>query len=463
MRSWMTFVVPMLLSLSSAPLAAADGDLDPGFWSDGRVVLTGTGDYEVNAVLAAPDGRVVVAGTHDPGDGILEWFWWTVADSGSPAPSVCYFDPPGAATQGRAEAAVFDSSGRLLLAGSALYDFNRLAMARFSYPDCVLDDGFNADGYWNVDLPGGIEALTAIAVHPPNGRIAVGGYQKDLFSSEYDMVVAVISDSGSLYSGFSGDGWLTLDFADAGYDDFVARVAFDHAGGLFAAGTTDYTGDGADADWAIAKFDSSGALDPSFDGNGIRALAFDLGAPDYRLDELFGLAFDPGSGNLVLAGKAQSTVGSSLAIARLLPSGALDPTFSGDGKVDLAFGDASSPACEVAVDGLGRILVAGYFKYPGNDADFFAMRYSATGELDPTFGFGGLSLIPFDAGPDDHDDDYGWAMAMQGGRVVVAGGVEVNAAGDNRVGLARLDVALIFADGFGSGGVSLWSSSTGAL
>ena len=62
MRSKMKFVLPMLLSLSSGPLAAADGDLDPTFWSDGRVVLSGTGDYEVKAVLAAPDGRVVVAG-----------------------------------------------------------------------------------------------------------------------------------------------------------------------------------------------------------------------------------------------------------------------------------------------------------------------------------------------------------------------------------------------------------------
>lgn len=450
----------ILVPLLAGPLAAADGDLDPSFWSDGRVVLPGTGDYDVNTVLAAPDGSLVVAGTHDPGDGVLEWFWWTV-DAGISPPSVCYFAPPGAATQGRAEAAAFDASGRLLLAGSALYDFNRLAVARFSYPDCGLDSDFNVDGYWNVNLPGGIEALTAIAVHPSNGRIVVGGYQQDAFSGESDMVVAVISDSGSLYSGFSGDGWLTLDFADAGNDDYVARVAFDDSGSVFAAGTTDYDGSGTDADWAIAKFDSSGALDPTFDGNGIRAIAWDLGAPDYRLDTLFGLAFDAGSGKLLLAGEAQSTVGYGLAIARLLPSGALDSTFSGDGKVDLAFGNAYSPAREIAVDGLGRIIVAGYFKYPGNDADFFAMRYSTTGALDPTFGFGGLSLIPFDAGPDDHDNDYGWAMAMPAGRVVVAGGVEINAAADYRVGLARLDVGLIFADGLESGGVNLWSSATG--
>lgn len=120
MRRRMKLVVPMLLALPSAPLAAADGDLDSSFWSDGRVVLSGTGDYEVKAVLAAPDGRVVVAGTHDPGNGVLGWFWWTVADSGSPPPSVCIFEPPGAATQGRAEAAAFHTSGRLLLAGSAL-------------------------------------------------------------------------------------------------------------------------------------------------------------------------------------------------------------------------------------------------------------------------------------------------------------------------------------------------------
>ena len=148
-----------------------------------------------------------------------------------------------------------------------------------------------------------------------------------------------------------------------------------------------------------------------------------------------------------------------MGIARLLPNGALDPTFSGDGKVDFAPGSITITGSDVAVDGLGRVLIAGNFRSSAGVSDFFVLRYTANGVLDASFGFGGLSVIAFDAGPEDADNDYAEAVALQGGRVAVAGQVEVDANFSYRIGLARLDVALVFADGFESHWITPWSSA----
>ena len=111
------------------------------------------------------------------------------------------------------------------------------------------------------------------------------------------------------------------------------------------------------------------------------------------------------------------------------------------------------------MDGLGRVLIAGNFRSAAGVSDFFVMRYTASGVLDASFGFGGLSVVAFDAGPGDSDNDYAEAVALQGGRVAVAGQVEVDENFNYRIGLARLEVALVFADGFESGWITPWSAA----
>ena len=52
------------------------------------------------------------------------------------------------------------------------------------------------------------------------------------------------------------------------------------------------------------------------------------------------------------------------------------------------------------------------------------------------------------------------AATFQNGRVVVAGDVEVSNVGESLPGVARLEVALLFADSFESGWIRLWSGSS---
>ncbi len=447
------------LLLLAAPLAAADGDLDPTFWSDGKAVLGGTGSFGISTVVVAPDGRVVVVGTHDPGDGVWEWYWRAVGDAA--AGSGCYFSPPGAGSLGEATSAAFDSAGRLLVAGWAGFlGAEQMAVARFSFPACTLDASFDDDGYWTLAIGSGTEAVTAIAVDFATGQIALGGrYILDANGNTFTLI-GLLDGNGEPVDSFGLDGLISYyPQPTAENSRPVADIAFDDAGRIVVPQTYFF---GANADWLVTRLTPAGDFDLSFGGGtGTRRVAFDLGGPNVDEDRLFALARDPNTGNLLLAGEAQTQDGTALAIARLLPSGALDTTFSGDGKLDLSFGNAHTRLEDAAVDGLGRLLAVGFLDYPTGDSDVIAVRFGANGVLDASFGFGGLSLIAFDFGPEPHTDDYGRALAVQAGRVVVAGDVEANADSDFLPGLARLENALVFADGFESGASGQWSAALG--
>src|SRR5262249_34324469 len=66
-----------------------------------------------------------------------------------------------------------------------------------------------------------------------------------------------------------------------------------------------------------------------------------------------------------------------------------DTTFGSKGKVVTDLGGSIDWADAMAVDGAGRILVAGYTNATGSGYVAALVRYTANGTLDPSFGSGG--------------------------------------------------------------------------
>ncbi len=436
---------------------AADGDLDTSFWTDGKVVLSSSDSFTVEEVLAAPDGRLVVVGTHT-GTGGDEWYWRAVA--ATTTGSTCTFFPLGGASRGRALAARFDGAGRLVVAGSARYGSDRLAVARFNYPNCTLDDAFDGDGYLTLDLPGGSEELLAMDVSAI-GVLTFGGYLHG--ATHNDMVVLQLADNGAPIGSFSGNGWLTLDVSGAELDDGVVAVAVDAQNRVVVGGSTHYGTNGDNSDFIVARFTAAGLLDTSFDGDGIARVAFDLGGGSLIYDEPYDMVLDPASGAIVLAGFARTVSTYDLAIVRLTPQGLPDTGFSVDGKVNNNFGFAYVRANAVLLDGLGRITVAGVAEpFSGSGGgDFFAARYLPNGTLDSSFSGNGWTTVPFDLGPISWEDDTARAATFQAGRLALAGEVTRDASGNTAYALTRYDIALVFTDGFASADTRQWSSTTG--
>jgi uncharacterized delta-60 repeat protein len=149
---------------------------------------------------------------------------------------------------------------------------------------------------------------------------------------------------------------------------------------LLAAGLDRAPGDSA---FAIERFDANGQLDPSFGAGGKVRTPFEAGQAGAD-----GLAVMP-DGRFVVAGDIaiSGSQGELVAVARYRSDGTLDPTFSGDGKVNAKFPDATRYLVSaVALQSDGRIVVGGTVVKANGDSAFGLMRFTADGALDPTFG-----------------------------------------------------------------------------
>ena len=149
---------------------------------------------------------------------------------------------------------------------------------------------------------------------------------------------------------------------------------------LLAAGVDRTFGGAA---FAIERFDANGRLDSSFGAGGKVRTPFEAGEASAA-----GLAVLP-DGRFVVAGDIDisGSQGELVAVARYRPDGTLDPTFSGDGKVNAKFPGAEHyTVSAVARQSDGRIVVGGTVVKANGDSAFGLMRFTTDGAVDPTFG-----------------------------------------------------------------------------
>src|SRR5439155_1012471 len=111
------------------------------------------------------------------------------------------------------------------------------------------------------------------------------------------------------------------------------------------------------------------------------------------------------SGLIVVAGSTYNDTSTratkvDFAVVRYTASGSLDTTFGSGGKVTTAIGPYSDEGNAVAIDGSGRIVVAGTTN-SGTRAAFDVVRYTTSGGLDTTSGITGSVMTPF-GGECDH-------------------------------------------------------------
>jgi uncharacterized delta-60 repeat protein len=177
-----------------------------------------------------------------------------------------------------------------------------------------------------------------------------------------------------------------------------------------------------------------GSLDPSFGSGGL--VTTDFGGDFGEIAN--GMAIQP-DGRIVAVGTASRVVGNQpdndFAVARYEPDGELDRSFGSGGLVTSGFGDLSQDYGEtVAVQPDGKVLVAGSTSSSGA----VLVRYDRDGSLDTTFGSAGRVSISFVSYPN--------AMALlPRGQVLVAG------TGAGGLALVRYDGDGTLDTSFGSG------------
>src|SRR5262245_22755406 len=129
---------------------------------------------------------------------------------------------------------------------------------------------------------------------------------------------------------------------------------------------------------------ASGDLDPTFGTAGIARATFggSAGASLARQSD----------GKIVVAGAAGTFGTAAIAVARFDATGVLDPTFNGTGQVTTDIGAFQDSAVQVLLQADGKIVVVGTTDtdMDGTDSDIVVVRYNGDGTLDGTFGSGGI-------------------------------------------------------------------------
>jgi uncharacterized delta-60 repeat protein len=320
-----------------------NGTLDKSFSGDGRAPLP----IFANSVATDARNRVVFAGAlRKPGDRVgfaVGRLKANGARDRSFSGDGKAWTPIGAWGKAEAYGVAIDPQGRIVAAGSHYAGGYRFAVARY-LPDGRPDASFSGDGQTETQFPNAEDASGLAVATDSQGRIIVAGYATG------DLAVARYTHGGNLDPSFSEDGRLTT--AIGGYATAVAIDGFDRI--VVAGGAK--TGD--ETDFALARYNPNGALDTAFSGDGMVLTSF-----GQKFSWAGGVAID-GHQRIVAAGETgERGYGPKIAVARYTPSGALDPAFSGDGRVTT--GRRTGPGSrgeDVSLDSKGRIVVAGVWK-----------------------------------------------------------------------------------------------------
>jgi uncharacterized delta-60 repeat protein len=424
-----------------------DGALDPTFGTNGMALVDAGFDEQGRAVALQPDGKIVIAGSVQLTGGMSQFVVARLNADGTPDATfnadgnedgvivITVVGTPASPVFCRANAVTVQADGKIVVAGMTNRPAAQQAFAvvRLTTTGAV-DTGFGTNGRQVFDFGGSDTEAMAIALDSA-GRIVVGGGSW-VSTTGFDFALARLNVAdGSLDSTFSGDGKAVIVVGSA---EVVAALGFDGSG-ILAVGNT-FTDQVRRQDVAIARLTEAGELDPAFSGDGIQTVDISDGPnPDN-----FGWAAAVADGQLVVAGEWQGPEDIDFAVARLsATTGALDTTFSGDGKATIDFGGAADSGRGVAIVG-GKVVVAGVSS--NNDNDFALSRLNADGSLDTTFGVDGQVLTHYGI-LEIARDDLGHAVLVQPDGKIVVGGASRGIGGGSFLGDPEIALARLNRDG----------------
>jgi uncharacterized delta-60 repeat protein len=272
-----------------------------------------------------------------------------------------------------------------------------------------LDATFSGDGKVTVDFGGNFDGVTALAIQHDGRIVAVGSALSWDRPEEAQFAVARFNSDGLLDATFDADGTVVTDFGGSAAQATAMAIQTD--GKIVAAGFSGVSG--VRTDFALARYNPDGSLDATFDGDG--RVTTDFPSND---DIAFAVAIQS-DGKIVAAGLSRGSHLFDFAVARYNSDGSLDDTFGGDGRVTTDFEGDLDIAADLAIQTDGKIVAAGYADTPG--LDFALARYDPDGSLDATFGGDGKVTTDFSTEFSKTGDVAQEAMIQEDGKIIAAG------------------------------------------
>ena len=379
----------------------SSGALDTTFGTGGKVTtpIGSSDDYGFSVALQS-DGKFVVAGQSTIGSNVdfavARYTDTGALDSTFNAGKVT--TPIGNGND-QANAVDVQSDGKIVAVGASHNGTNNdLALVRY-LANGTVDTSFGGTGKITTSVGSGNESLSAVAMQS-DGKIVVAGQVHN--GTNEDFLVARYTSAGGL-------DW-SVNTAFGTVDDAAYGMAIQPDGKIVVVGAAII---GSTFDFAVARYNTNGTLDTTFDGDGKVTTPITTTGQGY--DYAQSVAVQP-DGKIVVGGHTSDGTNLQFAAVRYNANGSLDTTFDGDGKVIIPVGSGDDVGTSLALQSDGKILLAGETAQ-GGFKDFALVRLNTNGSLDTTFHFDGAVGTAFNA-----FDDYGRSVKVQAdGKIVVAG------------------------------------------
>jgi uncharacterized delta-60 repeat protein len=419
-------VVAAFLAGAAAPPAAA---LDPG--EDGvRVTIPVSGLTDAaQGVAVDPAGNLVMAGSDSGSHSILASITRTGAMNGGFGTAGIVVDDLASGQTDALRAIARMSDGRYVACGFAFSagtatDF---ITARFM-SDGSLDGTFDGVGYAITSYlqsgPGGslYDQCNAVAVDADGSVVSAGLSYQDGPSR---VALARHTAGGALDAGFAGGGKIVIDASQTSNGNSEARaVLIQPDGRILVAG---FAGGQFNSEFLLMRLEADGTPDAGFGTLGIVRTPIGTGE-----DVAHAMVLSP-DGSITLAGGAVASDGRrDFALARFTSSGALDPTFGTGGIVTTPIGPGDDIAYALTRMPWGRLVAAGSSRIStsAGGTDLALVAYNADGTLDRYFGALGTRTVDVSATPGADDVAYGLANDIDGEHFWAVGTASPGNSGD---------------------------------
>jgi len=414
-----------------ARITPVAGALDPSFSEDGIVTQSLTGYYQTGGrdVLVQPDGKVVVAGTAK----LLNTMYPAVFRYNADGTLDTTFGQSGFGVltipngTGQLYSVALQPDGKIVASGTGKIQGNYQALVVRLNADGSMDTSFGTGGIVLIDPSTGDDNGFAVAVQPDGKIVTAGNAQPNPTSSTMRTLIIRLAADGALDTTFDGDGVVQLTSGP------IARAVLVQSDGMVVVAGEDANSHGA---FTLARVNDDGSLDATFGTAGVVKTS----PSGMYFNDIRDAVLLP-DGRILAVGTTGvgPSYRSTPVLLQYTTTGALDPTFGVNGLVATDLPESGGSGDAVALQDDGKILVGGAIHIPGGSKSIVS-RYTAGGQLDATFGASGQTALPgiamTDLAPNDHDSYRAVAVAPDG-RIVAAG---VAGAGSvQRLAVARYD------------------------
>jgi len=243
--------------------------------------------------------------------------------------------------------------GKIVVGGAAATDGSgaqRMVAVRLTESG-GLDASFSGDGIAAFDgYPpddGNPRFFEGHVARAPNGGIYLHNGVVDSTGLLTGWSLARLDAAGGLVAGFGDGGLIHRVDLEVGVGDLAVRS---DGRPIVLDDFLDEGGTVPNYDWSVARFLTDGGPDPTYGDQGSISFGFDAGG---TLDDFAFPLVLQADGKTIAGGSADvgtTQIDDDFAVARLTTAGALDTSFSADGRVTFGFGDTAEAARALAAD-----------------------------------------------------------------------------------------------------------------